>query len=83
MCFADKSNDVLSGESKNYGIAEDEGVQDAVAAIEAELGDTGRVLLRKSGTEALVRVMVEAADAESARAYADMLAAVVKERLVL
>lgn len=61
--------------------ADDEGVQDAVAAAEAELGETGRVLLRKSGTEALVRVMVEAADAESAQAYAEKLAAVVKERL--
>ena len=63
--------------------ADDEGVQDAVAAVAAELGDTGRVLLRKSGTEALVRVMVEAADAESARAYAERLASVVKERLAL
>ena len=63
--------------------ADDEGVQDAVAAVEAELGESGRVLLRKSGTEQLVRVMVEAADAESAQAYADRLAAVVKERLAL
>ncbi|MDQ0644553.1 phosphomannomutase [Microbacterium murale] len=63
--------------------ADDEGVQDAVAAVEAELGDTGRVLLRKSGTEQLVRVMVEAADAESAQSYAQRLADVVKERLAL
>jgi len=64
-------------------VADDQGVQDAVAAVEAELGDTGRVLLRKSGTENLVRVMVEAADAESARSYAQRLADVVKERLAL
>lgn len=63
--------------------AEDEGVQTAVAAVAAELGDSGRVLLRKSGTEQLVRVMVEAADAESAQAYAEKLAGVVKERLAL
>ncbi|MGO2933220.1 MAG: phosphoglucosamine mutase, partial [Microbacterium sp.] len=63
--------------------ADDEGVQDAVAAAEAELGETGRVLLRKSGTEQLVRVMVEAPDAESAQSYAEKLAAVVKERLAL
>jgi len=63
--------------------ADDEGVQAAVAAVEAELGDTGRVLLRKSGTEQLVRVMVEAADAESAQSYAQRLADVVKERLAL
>ncbi|MGO2747100.1 phosphoglucosamine mutase [Microbacterium sp.] len=64
-------------------VAEDEDVQNTVAAVEAELGDSGRVLLRKSGTEPLVRVMVEAVDVESAQAYADRLAAVVKERLAL
>ncbi|MEV8251771.1 phosphoglucosamine mutase [Microbacterium sp. NPDC076768] len=64
-------------------VADDEGVLQAVREVEAELGDTGRVLLRKSGTEPLVRVMVEAADAESVHAYADRLAAVVKERLAL
>jgi phosphoglucosamine mutase len=42
-----------------------------IAAAEAELGSTGRVLVRSSGTEALVRVMVEAADA----AVADRVAA--------
>jgi phosphoglucosamine mutase len=62
-------------------VGEDQGVQDAVRAVEEKLGDTGRVLLRKSGTEQLVRVMVEAADAESAHAYAEQLAAVVRERL--
>ncbi|ALX66436.1 phosphoglucosamine mutase [Microbacterium sp. XT11] len=61
----------------------DEVVQEAVREVEAELGDTGRVLLRKSGTEPLVRVMVEAADAESAQSYADRLADVVRERLAL
>ncbi|MFD6817144.1 MULTISPECIES: phosphoglucosamine mutase [unclassified Microbacterium] len=64
-------------------VADDEVVQQAVRDVEAELGDTGRVLLRKSGTEPLVRVMVEAADSESARAYAERLAAVVQERLAL
>ena len=39
----------------------------AVAEAEAELGDTGRVLLRPSGTEPLVRVMVEAASADQAQ----------------
>ena len=61
----------------------DEGVQTAVRAVEAELGDTGRVLLRASGTEQLVRVMVEAADEASAHAYAERLAGVVRERLAL
>jgi phosphoglucosamine mutase len=62
-------------------VASDGVLQAEVAAVQAELGDTGRVLLRASGTEALVRVMVEAADADSAHAYADRIAAVVRERL--
>ncbi|MEV1020978.1 phosphoglucosamine mutase [Streptomyces sp. NPDC050264] len=53
----------------------------AVADAERELGATGRVLLRSSGTEPLVRVMVEAADIEQARAVAGRLADVVKSAL--
>jgi len=53
----------------------------AVAAAESELGSNGRVLLRPSGTEPLVRVMVEAADAHQARQVADRLAAVVRTSL--
>ncbi|MGN7968890.1 phosphoglucosamine mutase [Microbacterium sp. 22296] len=61
----------------------DEEVQAAVAVSVAELGDSGRVLLRASGTEPLVRVMVEAASEEVARAHADRLSEVVRERLAL
>jgi len=58
-------------------------VAEAVAAAEARLGDSGRVLLRPSGTEPLVRVMVEAATQEEADAVASSLADVVKENLAL
>lgn len=51
------------------------------AGVAARLGDSGRVLVRPSGTEPLVRVMVEAADLETARAEADQLAASVVEAL--
>ncbi|GAA3878306.1 phosphoglucosamine mutase [Streptomyces lacrimifluminis] len=53
----------------------------AVAEAERELGATGRVLLRPSGTEPLVRVMVEAADIDQARSVAGRLADVVKSAL--
>jgi phosphoglucosamine mutase len=58
-------------------IASSPAVADAVDAAEAELGDTGRVLLRPSGTEQLVRVMVEASTQDHADAVADRLAKVV------
>ena len=58
-------------------------VQKAVAGAEERLGETGRVLLRPSGTEPLVRVMVEAATQEEADGVAHELADVVKEQLSL
>ncbi len=58
-------------------------VNSAVSAQIKALGDSGRVLLRPSGTEPLVRVMVEADTEERAREVAEQLAEVVKERLSL
>jgi phosphoglucosamine mutase len=58
-------------------------VADALRSVEQRLGDTGRVLLRPSGTEPLVRVMVEAADAVAAESLAAELAGVVRDRLAL
>ena len=58
-------------------------VQAAVAEAEADLHGTGRVLLRASGTEALVRVMVEAADEGTAQSWAERIARVVEARLAL
>ena len=63
------------------GLAGDAEIAAAVAAAEAELGETGRVLLRPSGTEPLVRVMVEAAEQAIAQRIAEDLAEVVRTRL--
>ena len=54
-------------------------VADAIATAEAELGETGRVLLRPSGTEHLVRVMVEAPTQLAAEAIAHRIAAIVAQ----
>jgi phosphoglucosamine mutase len=61
----------------------DPAVADAVRRVERKLGERGRVLLRPSGTEPLVRVMVEAESADEAEAYARHLADVVKAELSL
>ncbi|WP_027962470.1 hypothetical protein [Halomonas halodenitrificans] len=53
---------------------ESEAVQAAVQQVEARLGASGRVLLRKSGTEPLLRVMVEAENAEQASRCARQIA---------
>jgi phosphoglucosamine mutase len=58
-------------------VSESDEVAQAVNAVEEELGETGRVLLRPSGTEQLVRVMVEAPTQEQADAVAGRLAEVV------
>jgi phosphoglucosamine mutase len=58
-------------------------LQAAVREAEAELGSTGRVLLRPSGTEPVVRVMVEATEKVQADALAARLAAVVRAELSL
>ncbi len=61
----------------------DVGVLSAVAAAEDELGDDGRLLLRPSGTEPVVRVMVEAPTHLQAVGVADRVAAVVRARLAV
>lgn len=56
-------------------------IQQALLSVENELGKAGRVLLRRSGTEALVRVMVEGKDATRVQQLADQLADVVRQEL--
>ena len=58
---------------------ESDAVLSATAAVEAKLGDKGRVLLRKSGTEPLIRVMVEGEDAALVQESALLIAEAVKE----
>lgn len=58
-------------------------IQSSVSTANKELGDTGRVVLRPSGTEPVVRVMVEAATQEKAQEVAEELAAIVKDRVSL
>jgi phosphoglucosamine mutase len=62
------------------GLETDEVLWEQVRAHEAELGDSGRILLRPSGTEPVIRVMVEAIDEATVRTTAEALADVVRER---
>jgi phosphoglucosamine mutase len=61
----------------------DEELQALVAEAEEELDGSGRVLLRASGTEPLVRVMVEASDEGTAQSWADRIARVVERNLAI
>lgn len=63
--------------SNKAAIMDSAEVKQAIVEAEEELGETGRVLLRPSGTEELFRVMVEAAEEEHARKVAGRLSAVV------
>ncbi len=60
----------------------DEEIKKAIASAETELGHSGRVLVRVSGTEPLVRVMVEGKDKIQIKRLADEIATVIKERLI-
>ena len=58
----------------------DEDVQAAVADVAAKLGDSGRILVRESGTEPVIRVMVEAESEETCQKYVDEVIAVIKAK---
>lgn len=60
----------------------DEEIKIAIAAAEEELGDSGRVLVRVSGTEPLVRVMLEGRDEKQIQRLGESIAEVVRERLI-
>ena len=58
----------------------DPAVQEAVKAVAEELGDTGRILVRESGTEPVVRVMVEAPDHDTCQKYVSEVVDVIRDR---
>ena len=59
---------------------QDSDVQAAVKAVAQELGESGRILVRESGTEPLVRVMVEASDEDICRRYVDSVIKVIRSK---
>ncbi len=58
----------------------DPDVQAAVAKVGEELGDTGRILVRESGTEPVIRVMVEAGSEETCEKYVDQVIDVIAKK---
>lgn len=67
--------------SKKVKIEEIDSIKKAVEAVEKKLGDKGRVLLRSSGTEPLIRVMVEGVDLDDVNKFANQLAADVRKAI--
>ena len=65
--------------ARGFDIATNTRITDAVAGVEAELADRGRVVLRPSGTEPLVRVMIEGVDAAEVKTQCELLADIVRE----
>lgn len=72
----------VTGVAKD-GLASNTNIQNKVREIETELGEAGRVLLRASGTEPVIRVMIEAANQNKADEFAQSLAKLVKSELAL
>ncbi|WP_419882678.1 phosphoglucosamine mutase [Peribacillus sp. B-H-3] len=66
-----------------HAVTQNEKVHQVITEVEAEMNGNGRILVRPSGTEPLVRVMAEAPDAGQCRHYVDRIAAVVKEEMGL
>lgn len=67
--------------AQKVDVSQNAEIQAAVVQAETDMGSRGRVLLRPSGTEPLIRVMVEADDAELAQSQAEMIAQVVEQAL--
>jgi phosphomannomutase len=74
-------NIMVTPEAK-AAFATDEGVQNKIKAVEDAMGDSGRVLVRLSGTEPKIRVMLEGEDQQVIEKYADEIIDTIKERLL-
>lgn len=66
-----------------HGVTDNSKVQQVISEVEAEMNGNGRILVRPSGTEPLVRVMAEAPTEDQCRRYVDRIVAVVKEEMGL
>ncbi|WP_066370835.1 phosphoglucosamine mutase [Neobacillus fumarioli] len=66
-----------------YHVTDNQKVKEVIEQVEAEMAGNGRILVRPSGTEPLVRVMAEAATEELCDSYVDRIAAVVQEEMGL
>ena len=66
-----------------HRVEENVAVQEEMTKVEVDMNGEGRILVRPSGTEPLVRVMVEAATDEKAQEYAERIAKVVEEHMGL
>ena len=67
--------------NKKVNLDEVESIQKAVKAVEKKMGNKGRVLLRASGTEPLIRVMVEGENIDDVNKFANQLVDQVKEAI--
>ncbi len=65
--------------SRDFNMNDNPLIRNAISAMETELGDRGRVVLRPSGTEALIRVMIEGVDASQVKSHCESLAEIVRQ----
>ena len=66
-----------------HGVTDNDKISSVIQEVEAEMGGNGRILVRPSGTEPLVRVMAEAPTAEQCAEYVERIASVVREEMGL
>ena len=66
-----------------HGVTANAKVQEVIGEVESEMNGNGRILVRPSGTEPLVRVMAEAPTAEECTSYVDRIVAVVQAEMGL